>query len=68
MSEIATINTVDYLQSLSLAELKSWCADTTPIVMTWADDEYLSDEEDAELPNSEEEILLHDMPATAESW
>ena len=65
---IATINTVDYLQSLSLAELKSWCADTTPIVMTWADDEHSSDEDGVELPNSEEEMLLHDVPATVESW
>lgn len=65
---IATINTVDYLQSLSLAELKSWCADTTPIVLTWADDEQPSDEDGVELPNSEEEMLLHDVPATVESW
>ena len=66
---IATINTVDYLQSLSLAELKSWCADTTPIVMTWADDtEHPSDEDGVELSNLEEEMLLNDVPVIAELW
>lgn len=59
---IATINnTADYLQSLSLAELRNWCEDTTPVIMTWADAAMPSDDEDA-LNYPEIDNLMDNMP------
>ena len=39
-------NTSDYLQNLSVAELRNWCQETTPITMIWADDDLSSEVND----------------------
>ena len=37
---IASINNVDkYLQSLSVEQLRDWCADSTPIKINWTEEE-----------------------------
>ena len=58
---IATINnTSEYLQSLSVAELRNWCQDTTPITMTWADDD-LSNVETDEMGKEETSAYIQSL-------
>ena len=41
----AIINNVDdYIQNLSVGELKAWCADGKPIEMNWAEEDIVKSE------------------------
>ena len=68
---IASINNVDeYIQSLSVEQLRDWCADSTPIKIDWAEEEIEKSNKIYEIMDStdldyaEVEVIL-DNPRTA---
>ena len=68
---IASINNVDeYIQSLSIEQLRDWCADSTPIKINWTKEEIEKSNQIYEIMDltdldyTEVELLL-DNPRTA---